>query len=70
MPVTRQPPIPGGRNPLPSCVEKRIFREVERTATRFGVSRSFVIAVALADAMGIQLDARDRYQSIKLRKVG
>lgn len=65
----RQRPIPGGRQPLPSCVERRIYREVEKTAVRYGVSRSFVIATALADAMGIELETADRADAArKLRK--
>jgi hypothetical protein len=51
--IRRQRPVPGGRDPLPACVLGEIRREVERTAARFRVSRSFVIAVALADYFGI-----------------
>jgi hypothetical protein len=67
----RQRPIRGGREQLPAAVEQRIWNEVERTARRFNVSRSFVVAVALADAMGVDLDAEDRYdkpREVKRRK--
>jgi hypothetical protein len=50
----RQRPVKGGRLPLPSCVIKDIHREVEKRAHQYGVSKSFVIAVALADAFGIK----------------
>lgn len=53
MKIRRQRPIPGGRRPLPACVLKEIRVEVERNAARFHVSKSFVIAVALADAFGV-----------------
>lgn len=56
----RQRPIKGGRTPLPACVEKQLWREVDATASRFGTSRSFVVAVALAEAMGI--DIKDDYR--------
>jgi hypothetical protein len=49
----RQRAIKGGRLPLPACVLKEIRAAVEVTAARYDVSRSFVIAVALADAFGI-----------------
>jgi len=51
--VRRQRPIKGGRQSLPACVIKDISREVERLARQHRVSRSFVIAVALADQLGI-----------------
>lgn len=54
-----QRPVRGGRAPLPATVLKEISREVDRQARRFGVSRSFVIAVALADAFGI--DDQEQY---------
>jgi hypothetical protein len=49
-----QRPVRGGRDPLPSCVIHEISREVERLARKFSVSKSFVIAVALADVFGIE----------------
>lgn len=42
-------------------LEDAIKYEVEATAARFGVSQSWVIAVALADAMGIELDPKQVY---------
>lgn len=52
--MRRQKPIPGGREALPACVLKEIRRAVEKEAMRHGVSKSFVIAVALAKAFGIK----------------
>lgn len=50
----RQKPIKDGRETLPSCVIKEIKDEVERLSTRYNVSKSFVIAVALADQFNIE----------------
>jgi hypothetical protein len=52
--IRRQRRVVGGRTPLPACVIDEIYEEVERQARKFGVSRSFVIAVALADQFGIE----------------
>jgi len=49
----RQRPIKGGRDPLPACVIKDIRVAVEKLAHRYNVSKSFVIAVALAEQFGI-----------------
>jgi hypothetical protein len=57
--LRRQKPIKGGRIQLPSCVIKDIHMQVSRLATKWKVSRSFVIAVALADQFGI--DDQERY---------
>jgi hypothetical protein len=51
--IRRQRPVKGGRHPLPSCVLHSIAREVEKRAARYRVSKSFVIAVALADVFGV-----------------
>ena len=58
--IRRQRQVPGGRESLPSCVIGDIYREVERRAARYGVSRSFLIAVVLADAFGIG-DEQERF---------
>jgi len=60
----RQHPVKGGRDPLPSCVLHDIKNEVERVARRHRVSKSFVIAVALAEAFGVseQEDYRRKEQ--------
>jgi hypothetical protein len=52
-PIRRQHPVKGGRDPLPACVIRDIRIEVERRAAKFNVSKSFVIAVALAEVFGI-----------------
>lgn len=46
---------------LPSAVEARIMDEVEKMARAYGVSRSFVVAVALADQFGVPLKGAYRY---------
>lgn len=46
--------VPGGRDPLPSCVLKEIRSAVEKDAMRHAVSKSFVIAVILAKHYGIR----------------
>jgi hypothetical protein len=47
---------------LSLCAERRIDRAVRAEAARYGVSLSFVQAVAIADAMGIRLEHDDRYK--------
>lgn len=49
----RQRPVKGGRQRIGGSVLREIDRAVARTAERFHVSRSFVIAEALADIFGI-----------------
>lgn len=43
-------------------MEKAIRRAVKAEASRYGVSRSFVVAVACAYALGIELGAEDTYK--------
>jgi hypothetical protein len=53
--IRHQRRIPGRpREPIGACVMDDIETEVRKTATRFGVSRSFVIAVALAEVLGVK----------------
>lgn len=54
--LRRQRPVKGGRDPLPACVLHAIRAEVEATAQKFHCSRSFVIATALAEAFGIDVE--------------
>lgn len=56
--IRRQPPIKGGRMKLGAGVIREIEREVTRRAIKFHVSRSFVIAVALAQAFGVSGQAQ------------
>ena len=49
------------REPLPACVIHDIKVKIEKLAREFNVSRSFVVATLLADAVGIRL--ADRYDS-------
>lgn len=47
--LRNQPRIPGySREALPSCVVGEIKRKVEKDASRYSVSKSWVIAVILA----------------------
>jgi len=52
--VRRQKPVVGGRNAVPSCLLKSIDYAVEKTASRYRVSKSFVIANILATFYGIE----------------
>lgn len=63
MKIQRQKPIRGGRQLLPSCVLKSIERAVESRATQYSMSKSFVIAVALAEVFGI--DEQEHYKRKK-----
>lgn len=64
-----QPRTPGiRRRPVGSAVDRAIERAIEREMDRYGVSRSFVIAVALAYTFGIQLDERTDYHTRHERK--
>lgn len=44
------------RVPAGTCVTPLIWDEVDRVARKFQVSRSWVIAVALAETFGIEVD--------------
>ena len=57
--IRRQKPIKGGRESLPSSVIGDIYRAVEKREARYGVSRSFLIAVILADYLGV--DEQERF---------
>jgi hypothetical protein len=50
-PRTKEPKLSVGSRFLP-----KLERAVEREMKRFNASRSFVIAVAVADALGVQLE--------------
>lgn len=51
--MRRQRPIKNGRRPLPSTVLNQIHHAIDADAEKYGVSRSFVIAVILARAYRI-----------------
>jgi hypothetical protein len=51
--IRKQKPVKGGRMRVGAGVLREIEREVEKLATRHKVSKSFVIAVALAKAFKI-----------------
>ena len=56
MKLKRQKPVIGGRDSLPSCVIKEIKREVEKDSHKFRVSKSWVVAVILAEHYKIQIE--------------
>ncbi len=59
----RQPSRRGKpRVSLPSSVSDHIWKEVDKTARRFSCSRSWVVAVALCEAMGIELAPENDYR--------
>jgi hypothetical protein len=49
-----QPPFKGGRQPVHSAFLPQVERAVEREMSRWGVSRAFVIATAVAYALGVK----------------
>jgi hypothetical protein len=57
MKIRRQKPVKGGRESLPSCVVKELKRAIEHEAHHYQVSKSFVIAVRLADTFGIDIES-------------
>ena len=67
-----QPRIPGhSRRPVGSAFEDRLEQAVQAEMRHFGVSRSFVIAVATADALGVELDVRHDYRrTMREKKAG
>lgn len=55
----QQPRLPKGeRRSLSSGVERQIRKAVEREALRFNCTMSFVVKVAVADALGVDIDQR------------
>lgn len=61
--IKQQPRIKGLiRVPLTAGVRGAIRRAVRREARAFGVSGSFVIAVAVAWALGVELDGHETYK--------
>jgi hypothetical protein len=65
--IRRQSPVKGGRTPLPACVIHDIWQRVQREARTYGVSRSWVIAVRLAESFGI-LDSVEHYANPEMRR--
>jgi hypothetical protein len=60
--IRTQPRIPGTRRlPIGSAIDHAIERALNREMLRYGVSRSFVVAVALAYTFGIELDENADY---------
>ena len=51
------------RIPMNTCVAEDIEKAIEKEMKRFGVSRSFVIAVACAEVFGIDLGRGDYHSA-------
>lgn len=68
MKLNRQKPVKGGRKQLPSCVLKEIRIEVEKQSRMFKVSRSFVVATALAEIFGIK--QQEDYKTLIRKRKG
>jgi hypothetical protein len=64
-----QPRVPGGRLPAGSALLPELERELRREAARFGVSRSFVIATALAWVLDVEAQPDYRRTRTPLRLV-
>ena len=62
-----QPRLGYARKNVGAGVSREIERAINRTTARFAVSRSFVIAVALAEQFGIALDHTQDYRKTKRR---
>lgn len=60
--------VRGGRQQVSSCVVRELRRAVRDEAKRYGVSQSFVIAVAIGDALGVDVESY-RPQPARLRRV-
>ena len=80
MPMKRQRRVVGGRVPVQSAFIAEIERAIEREMVKYGCSRSFVIATAVAFTFGIEeqedyrptsrRQARPALALVKQRKVG
>lgn len=60
--IRRQRPLKGGRDIVVQGLDPRIESAIEKMAARFACTRQLVIATALADQFGIDLDVEDRYR--------
>lgn len=56
------------RIPSASSLMPRLRKAIETEANHFGVSMSFVMAVAIAEALGVSLDYDYRYPNKKLKR--
>jgi hypothetical protein len=63
----RQRPIRGGRLHGSTGFEPRVWKALQREASKFGVSIPFVLSVMAADCLGIELDDKDRYRRPRLQ---
>jgi hypothetical protein len=68
--IHHQKRIPGGRKALPSCVLPKTHSYVDFIARKYGVSRSWVIATILSEALGVrEQESYKTVDSVKLRRV-
>jgi hypothetical protein len=67
--IRRQRPIRGGRFSRSAGLEARIDRALARLAARCNVTVPLVVSTLLADGLGIDLDALDRYDQRPLHIV-
>lgn len=63
--MLRQPRLKGRRVPVSSALASRIEKAVEAEAKFFGCSKSFIVAVAVADALGVSLTPAERYKKVR-----
>lgn len=59
----RQRAIKGGRDTVAVYLDPRVYAALRADADRYGVSASFAADVALADQLGVDLDAADRHDT-------
>ena len=52
--IVRQPPLKGGRRNVGSAFRPELEAAVQREMRRFNVGRSFVIATAVAQTLGVK----------------
>lgn len=66
--MQHQKRVKGGRVPASACVVRQLRAIVDRTARQFNVSKSFVIAVALAKAFHVPIESYETTER-RLRRV-
>lgn len=65
--IRNQPRIPGlTRIPTGSSLPTRVREAVEREAKHFRCSKSWIIVVAAAHALGVQLSPEEEYVTISV----
>lgn len=64
----RQKPVKGGRSYLSGVFIKSLNREINRQARMFNVSRSFVIATTVAEALGVKDQEDYKTRDVRFRR--